>query len=173
MTSGTAHDGHVVDFLAMLTAERGASQNTIEAYANDLDGFLGFLSARNVAPAAAASTDIQAYLALLAEEGQAPSSRARRLSAVKQYYRFLTAGRAHRHRSDVRPAGSEKRRALPKVLSIAEVDRLLAASERRSEGQDGRALFPRATISLPARNALCDRNARFRACRATARRSAW
>jgi len=141
MKSVAAHDGHVKDFLAMLMAERGASQNTIEAYTNDLDGFLSFLSERKVAPAVAVSADIQAYLSLLASVGQAPSSRARRLSSVKQYFRFLVAEGLIESDPTSGLSGPKKRRALPKILSIAEVDRLLAASGRRSEGQEGRALF--------------------------------
>ncbi len=142
MTSSVAErDGHVADFLAMLSAERGASTNTIEAYAADLEGFLRFLSERGVAPPDASAADIQAYLGLLANEGQAPTSRARRLSALKQYYRFLLAENLIALDPTSGLQGPKKQRALPKVLSIAEVDRLLAVSQNQCEGQEGRALF--------------------------------
>ncbi|HEY8128865.1 MAG TPA: site-specific tyrosine recombinase XerD [Hyphomicrobium sp.] len=142
MTSSVAErDGHVADFLAMLSAERGASTNTIEAYAADLEGFLRFLSERGVSPPDATAGDIQAYLGLLANEGQAPTSRARRLSALKQYYRFLLAENLIALDPTSGLQGPKKQRALPKVLSIAEVDRLLAVSQNQCEGQEGRAFF--------------------------------
>jgi integrase/recombinase XerD len=134
-------DGHVADFLAMLSAERGASTNTIEAYAADLEGFLRFLSERGVSPPDATAGDIQAYLGLLANEGQAPTSRARRLSTLKQYYRFLLAENLIALDPTSGLQGPKKQRALPKVLSIAEVDRLLAVSQNQCEGQEGRAFF--------------------------------
>jgi integrase/recombinase XerD len=142
MTSSVAErDGHVADFLAMLSAERGASTNTIEAYAADLEDFLRFLSERGVSPPDATAGDIQAYLGLLANEGQAPTSRARRLSALKQYYRFLLAENLIALDPTSGLQGPKKQRALPKVLSIAEVDRLLAVSQNQCEGQEGRAFF--------------------------------
>ncbi len=95
MTSVAKNDSHVADFLDMLTAERGAAQNTLDAYTSDLDVFLSFVAERGVAALAAGAKDIQAYLALLANEGQAPASRSRRLSALKQYYRFLLAEGLH------------------------------------------------------------------------------
>ena len=75
----------------MLASERGASQNTIDAYTSDLEGYFGFLSERTVEAHDAGAKDIQAYLAMLTDAGQAPASRSRRLSAIKQYYRFLLA----------------------------------------------------------------------------------
>src|SRR4051812_33007307 len=141
MTATAGHGNHVADFLAMLTAERGASQNTIEAYANDLEGFIAFLADRQVAPEAAVSSDIQTYIGALASAGQAPASRARRLSTVKQYYRFLAAEGLIKDDPTAGLHGPKKRRALPKVLSIAEVDTLLSAAEKRCERSEGRVLF--------------------------------
>lgn len=141
MSSAARLDTDVADFLAMLSAERGASTNTIEAYAADLEGFLGFLSGRGVMPRNAASDDIQAYLSHLASEGQAPTSRARRLSAIKQFYRFLLAEDVIALDPTAGLQGPKKQRALPKILSIAEVDRLLETSQKQCEGLEGHALF--------------------------------
>ncbi|SFV37417.1 site-specific tyrosine recombinase XerD [Hyphomicrobium facile] len=141
MTGVAERDGYLADFLAMLSAERGASANTIEAYTADLENFLGFLSEKGIAPADAKSTDVQAYIGCLASEGQAATSRARRLSAIKQYYRFLLAEDMIALDPTSGLQGPKKQRALPKVLSIAEVDRLLAVSQQQCEGQEGRALF--------------------------------
>ncbi|HET6391107.1 site-specific tyrosine recombinase XerD [Hyphomicrobium sp.] len=141
MTPSGERDGHLADFLAMLSAERGASANTIEAYAADLESFVGFLSDKGIAAPDAQSEDVQAYLGYLASQGQAPTSRARRLSAIKQYYRFLLAETLIADDPTAGLQGPKKQRALPKVLSIDEVDRLLTVSQQQCEGQEGRALF--------------------------------
>jgi len=112
-------------FLEMLAAERGASKNTLSAYARDLANFSAELDASGSAISDATSDQLRAYLAGLAKRGLATASVARHLSAIRQLYRFLyTEG----HRSDDPAAaieGPKRGRALPKVLSIAEVDRLL------------------------------------------------
>ncbi len=106
-----------------------------------LRGFSGFCQRKAWRPLDAASEHIQAYLGLLAAEGQAPTSRARRLSAIKQFYRFLLAEDIIALDPTSGLQGPKKRRALPKVLSIAEVDRLLSTSQTLCEGQEGHALF--------------------------------
>jgi integrase/recombinase XerD len=79
-------------FMEMLSAERGAAENTRAAYTRDLDDFLAFLAgARRKRLATAAAADIAAYLRAGAEAGLAPASRARRLSAIRQLFKFLAA----------------------------------------------------------------------------------
>lgn len=141
MSSAARSDTDVADFLAMLSAERGAAANTIEAYAADLEGFTSFLSELGKMLRDAGPDDIQAYLGHLAGEGQAPTSRARRLSAIKQFYRFLLSEDAVALDPTSGLHGPKKQRALPKVLSIAEVDRLLETSQKLCEGLEGHALF--------------------------------
>jgi integrase/recombinase XerD len=141
MASQPMRDSHIRDFLDMLAAERGASPNTIEAYASDLDGFLHHLSEANVGPLTATTQTIQGYIAVMADAGQAPTSRSRRLSAIKQFYRFLFADGAVAVDPTAGLQGPKKQRSLPKVLSIAEVDRLLDASLKRCDGAEGRELF--------------------------------
>ena len=113
-------------FLDMLAAERGASRNTLAAYAKDLEDFSADLVANGRTIATATSDQLRAYLSRLAKRGLKAASVARRLSAVRQLYRFLYGeGR----RSDDPAAaieGPKRGRSLPKVLSIAEVDGLLA-----------------------------------------------
>ena len=72
----------------MLAVERGAAQNTLDSYGRDLRHFTDFVGS---AIADAASDDIRSYLAYLEREGMAPSTAARRLSALRQFYRFLHA----------------------------------------------------------------------------------
>src|SRR5215831_14421890 len=115
-------------FLDMVAAERGGAKNTLAAYARDLADFSCALSARKRGIANASTEDLRAYLAALDKRGFAASSVARRLSAIRQLYRFLYAeGRRGDDPSAV-IEGPKRGRALPKVLSIEEVDRLLAAA---------------------------------------------
>ncbi|HEY1543868.1 MAG TPA: site-specific tyrosine recombinase XerD [Xanthobacteraceae bacterium] len=115
-------------FLDMLAAERGAGTNTLEAYGRDLDDLTEHLADAGATVAAATTAELRAYLASLARRGFKASSVARRLSAVRQLYRFLYA---EGHRRDDPAAvieGPKRGRTLPKVLTIAEVDRLLATA---------------------------------------------
>jgi integrase/recombinase XerD len=115
-------------FLDMLAAERGAGKNTMEAYGRDLDDLADHLAGAGTTIAAATTAELRAYLGSLTRRGFKASSVARRLSAVRQLYRFLYA---EGHRRDDPAAvieGPKRGRALPKVLTIAEVDRLLAAA---------------------------------------------
>jgi integrase/recombinase XerD len=116
-------------FLDMLAAERGAAANTLAAYRRDLNDYSAHLATAKRDVATAASDDIRAYLGALARRGFSAASVARRLSAIRQLHRFL---QAEGHRRDEPAAiieGPRRGRPLPKVLTIAEVDRLLAAAQ--------------------------------------------
>jgi len=138
MARARASDEVLVElFLDMLAAERGAGKNTLDAYRNDLADLGAHLRAAGATIAAATTDDLRGFLAALAERGFKASSLARRLSAVRQLYRFLYA---EGKRSDDPAAvleGPKRGRALPKVLSIAEVDALLA--QARDDMEDGEA----------------------------------
>jgi integrase/recombinase XerD len=126
----TSDEALVELFLDMLAAERGAGSNTLAAYRNDLADLTAHLRAAGRTIAAADTNDLRGFLSGLAERGFKASSLARRLSAVRQLYRFLYA---EGKRSDDPAAvleGPKRGRTLPKVLSIAEVDRLLAQAHQ-------------------------------------------
>ena len=112
-------------FLVALQAERDATDNTLAAYSRDLTDYADWLTARGGVETRA---QIEAYLIDLANRGLAPATRARRLSALRQYYRFaFTEG----WRDDDPAAGIEGpslRRRLPDVLSEDEIGRLLSAA---------------------------------------------
>ncbi|MBO0904523.1 site-specific tyrosine recombinase XerD [Jiella sonneratiae] len=118
-------------FLEMMAVERGASVNTLDAYRRDLEDASHHFAGRGTSLAAADTAAIRSYVAALAAAGLAESSRARRLSALRQFYRFLyTEGR--RGDDPTGPIeGAKKKRPLPKVMGEEEVDRLLdlAAAE--------------------------------------------
>ena len=113
-------------YLDMLAAERGAAENTLAAYRSDLADFSADLAKHGGHIAEADSDDLRAHLARLGKRRLAASSVARRLSAIRQLYRFLYS---EGHRGDDPAAvieGPKRGRALPKVLTVKQVDDLLA-----------------------------------------------
>jgi len=123
-------------FIEMLTAERGASKNTEAAYSADLKALEAFLARRRQKPATADAEALRAYLKSLDYVGMTPRTVARRLSVMRQFFRFLLAERMRE--DDPASALDSPRlgRPLPKVLSRVEVDRLIAAAEAKG-GVDG------------------------------------
>ena len=123
-------------FLDMIASERGASRNTLDAYRRDLEDYAGFLAARGRDTGVATTDEIRAYLAELSRRGLAATSVARRLSAVRQLHRFLYA----EGKRDSDPAavleGPRRGRPLPKVLSVAEVTRLIAEAHAAVAAKD-------------------------------------
>jgi integrase/recombinase XerD len=112
-------------YLDMLAAERGAGVNTLAAYRRDLEDLASHLRTSRRSLASARTADLRAYLEDLSCRGLKSTTTARRLSAIRQLFRFLYS---EGHRSDDPAAvleGPKRQRALPKILSMAEVDRLL------------------------------------------------
>ncbi len=123
-------------FLDMLAAERGAGANTLAAYRNDLADLSAHLGAAGRSIADADTDALRGFLASLAARGFKASSLARRLSAVRQLYRFLYA---EGKRSDDPAAvleGPKRGRNVPKVLTIAEVDRLMVQARADMEDKE-------------------------------------
>lgn len=110
-------------FLEMLAAERGAAENTLSSYQRDLEDFSGFLGKRTLAQAS--SSDISGYMTNLTKRGFAESSQARRLSALKQFYKFLYSEGIREEDPTRTLSAPKKRNSLPKVLSMDEVDTLI------------------------------------------------
>jgi integrase/recombinase XerD len=123
-------------FLDMLAAERGAGENTLAAYRNDLDDLSAHLRAAKRALVGATTDDLREFIASLDERGFKASSLARRLSAVRQLYKFLYAEGKRTDDPAAVLEGPKRTRALPKVLSIADVDGLLAQARTNSENTD-------------------------------------
>ncbi len=132
-----ASDQTLIDlFLDMLAAERGAGENTLAAYRNDLEDLSAHLRAESVAIADATTDDLRGFLASLAERGFKASSLARRLSAVRQLYRFLYAEGKRGDDPAAVLEGPKRGRSVPEVLSIADVDALLATAQGAADNTE-------------------------------------
>lgn len=120
-------------FLEMLAAERGASPRTLEAYGRDLGDFAGFL--RNDA-AKAATADVRRYLHHMNKAALAPRTAARRLSCLRQFYKFLYSEGLRADDPTAALDSPRLGRPLPKFLTEGEVARLLGAA-RAEDGAKG------------------------------------
>jgi len=123
-------DRHLEAFLEMLAAERGAARNTLAAYQSDLRDLLEFATKRGVVLARADGDMLQCWLAYLSGEGLGARSAARKLSTLRQFYRFLVREGVREDDPTELLDSPRLPRDLPKFLSDAEVDSLLAAPAR-------------------------------------------
>lgn len=131
---------HLDAFLEMLAAERGAARLTIAAYRTDLDDLSRFLAAAGSALEAADEPALHAYFVAPATARLAPRSLARRLSAVRQFYRFLILEGVRRDEPTVGLDSPRLGRPLPKLVSEDEVEALLGAA-RAWPGSEGARLL--------------------------------
>jgi integrase/recombinase XerD len=115
-------------FLEAIYAEQDASENTLKAYAADLKEFWEYLTEHQTNFQTANRADIEGYLIALEARGMAQSTRARRLSAVRQLYRFAFEEGWRSDDPATQIKGPRKKRHLPKTLTEHEVDRLLDAA---------------------------------------------
>jgi len=123
----------VVGFLEALASERGASANTIEAYQRDLSDYEERLREQGTDPLKAGAAHIRAYLSARGADGLSAASLARRHSAIRQFHKHLYAEGRRRDDPTLAIEGPRRARPLPKMLTVAEVDRLIATA---SEGLD-------------------------------------
>jgi integrase/recombinase XerD len=123
-------------FLDMLAAEQGAGPNTLDAYRRDLTDFSEFLGRVGLSFVDAETQTLRDYLADLDTRGFKSTSVARRLSAMRHLYRFLLNERIRAVDPAAILSGPKRGRGLPKVLSIADVDRMLTRAKELSEAED-------------------------------------
>ena len=156
---------HIEAFLEMMSAERGAAPNTLASYRRDLEDYGRFLGARGSGFERAGVEAVRAYLDDLDLRGFAATSAARRLSALRQFHRFLVSEGVRGDDPTGIIEGPRRPARLPSVLSEARGH----ASDRAGARGGGRARAARrrslqgAAPACPGRDALCDGPAGLRA----------
>jgi integrase/recombinase XerD len=123
-------------FLDMLAAEQGAGDNTLQAYRGDLDDLAGFLSRTKTTFLSATTQTLRDYLADLEARGFKSSSVARKISSMRHLFRFLLNERTRSDDPAAILSGPKRGRPLPKVLSIADVDKLLTQAKTLADAPE-------------------------------------
>lgn len=123
-------DRRLKDFLDMIAAEKGAAPNTVAAYRRDVLQFLAFFG-RDCA--LAEEDDVAAFVRDLGSRGFAPRSMARKLSAVKEFYKFLYSEDEIKTNPAAGVLSPRQEKPLPKFLSAGEIKRLLLAAEEETD----------------------------------------
>src|SRR5580658_5388872 len=118
----------VAGFLEALASERGASVNTIAAYRRDLADYEAHLRAQGTDALKAGPSSVRGFLAARGAQALSAASLARRLSAIRQFHKFLYAEGWRRDDPTLTIEGPRRSRPLPKLLSTAEVERLIATA---------------------------------------------
>ncbi len=124
-------------FLEMMAAERAASPHTLKAYGRDLADAGAFLRARGADLLSAAPEQLEAYMAELGRRGLSPATAARRRASLRQFSRFALAEGWTPGDASRRLETPGRGRPLPRIVSRAEVERLLDAALARSPGPEG------------------------------------
>jgi len=129
-------DPHADAFLEMLAAQRGAARTTLRAYTTDLAHLAAFLRRCKRTLAEASPQDLRRYMASLGAVGASAATAARRRAALRQFYRFLVEDDRRGDDPTARLDGPRRGRALPKTLTEADVEALLATARSEGDGPD-------------------------------------
>lgn len=119
---------HLEAFLEMMSAERGAAVHTLDAYRRDLLDYAGYVRKRGRSLANSSAADVRGYLGTLSEAGLKPSTQARRLSALRQLHRFLLDEDIRTDDPTSAIDAPKRGRPLPKVITEAQTQGLIAAA---------------------------------------------
>jgi integrase/recombinase XerD len=128
--------GRISAFLDAQAAEVGAARNTRLAYGRDLKDFAGWLDRRGQGFETVTQGDVEAYLVHCDAQGLSRATRARRLSAIRQIFRFAFEEGWRTDNPAIRIRGPAKERRLPKTLTVPEVDRLIEAARTEGRARD-------------------------------------
>ncbi len=138
MGSPATNELWISTFLQAQAAELGAATNTLLAYGRDLKDFATWLQHRGSGFDKADRDQIEAYLIDCEAQGLSRSTRARRLSAIKQLYRFAFEEGWIETNPAIQIKGPGRQKRLPKTLDVPEVDRLLQAARQTGRSKADR-----------------------------------
>ena len=131
-----ASDRWISTFLEAQAAELDAARNTLLAYGRDLQDFAGWLDRQHSSFEAATRVEIEAYLIYCEAQGLSKSTRARRLSAIRQLYRFAFEEGWRNENPGLRIKGPGRSAKLPKTLKLAEVEAILRSARESGRTPD-------------------------------------
>ncbi|MFQ5458872.1 MAG: tyrosine-type recombinase/integrase, partial [Myxococcota bacterium] len=123
-------DGQIDAFMNHAAIEQGLARDTLDAYARDLARYARFLVSRRTVPAQVTPDLVSVYLATLVRDGLSPRSAERNLVTVRRLHTYLQASGAARTNPTADIPPPRRGRNLPKVLSLDEVEAILAAPDR-------------------------------------------
>lgn len=118
-------------FLEMMAAEKGAAQNTIAAYGRDLNQFFETVSVRSVKDIT--KHDVTRFIQELGKRRLAPKTMARKLSALREYFKFLYSEKEVRENPTANIDTPKQEKPLPKYLTEDEIKRLIEAAKESKD----------------------------------------
>ena len=136
----------IAAFTETITAERGAAANTIAAYTRDLEDFGSFLDSVRRTFESAEIKDLRAYMVLTAQKGLAEKTQARRLSALREFFKYLYTEKIRKDNPSEALDAPRLKRALPKYLSEEEINRMFDAIANMA--QKSKAVRMRALLEI-------------------------
>lgn len=119
------------DFLEMMAAEKGAAQNTLAAYRRDVEQFAAFAKVSDVS--AFRQSHISAFVQKLSKDKLAPKTIARKISALREYFKFLYSEREIKDNPAANILLPKQKKPLPKFLTEEEIRRLIAAAKAHDD----------------------------------------
>lgn len=130
----------IEQFLDAIAAERAASLNTLTAYKNDLLNFSAFLIKNNTDIEHASSETLQKYMQNIFDAGMSAKTAARRLSAIRQLYKFMSVETIRKDNPALKLDSPRQGKSLPKYLSEEEVEKILSTAEKDATPEGARLL---------------------------------
>lgn len=121
----------IENFLAMITAERGVSLNTVKSYKTDLEQFFEFADTDNLS--AITPQTVQNFLSYMHVQGFAPKTMARKLSAVKEFCKFLYSEKIISNNPAAEILTPKQEKNLPKYLTVAEIEMLISTAQEKHD----------------------------------------
>jgi len=128
----------LTDFLDAEAAEKGVALNTLKAYQNDIEQFAGFIGK---SPEQANAADISTFVEDLNRRGFAVKSVSRKISALKEFYKFLLSENIIKENPAATVMRPKAEKPLPKFLTIEEIRQLIIAAEANPQ-------FPRRRLAV-------------------------
>ena len=135
-------------FLDAVWLESGLSENTLNAYRNDLAAFEGWLGKKNLSLEAVSRAELLSYLAANVRQGLSSRTSARRLSTLRRFYRYLLREGLIQEDPTADVRSPSLGRPLPKAITEASVEKLLAAPPETTLGLRDRAMLELSLIHI-------------------------